>query len=140
MPPNETSVLSEILSKSFNNDLLKAILSPNIDTFSDIKYRLSAFKSLKDLIIYDQNKKPIFQYKNSKLNELKTKMIKEKILFTDNNLFVKEDIVADNYTFGFTLINLDLSEYLAQQKKDMFTILLIFPLALILGLIVSISS
>lgn len=127
----------EILSKSLNNDLLKALLTQNIDTFSDITFRLSAFKNLKDLIVFDKEENPIFHYKNSQLLALKDSIIKDKIIFTDNDLFIKSDIIDENYTFGYALIDIDLSEHKAQQKKDMLKILLIFPFALLLGFIIS---
>ena len=129
---------AQIISKSINNDLLKALLNPNVNILSDIKFRLSAFKNLKNLIIFNKQSKPILQYKEDlTLLKLKNEIIKKKIYFSEDDLYMKRDIRADGYTFGFVLLDIDLTEQKLQENHDLKTIFFIFPFALILGFILS---
>ena len=50
---------------------------------------------------------------------------------------VKEEIIAEGYTFGYALFNIDLSSYQEKQIQTTYTILSIFPFALIFGLVLS---
>ena len=128
----------ETITKSLNNDILKFILNPNADMLSDITYRLSAFKKITGFVLYDDTNKAIFEYgKTSKLLGEHESIFQEKVIFNDNNLFVKKEIIADGYTFGSTLMDIDLSEYKEKQELVTLIFLAIFPLALLLGFIVS---
>ena len=126
---------AKTLSKSINNDLLKAILNPTIDSFTDITYRLSAFKVLKGLIVYNDKNEAIFKYKDIK--NLEKSLTKKDILFRNDSLLVKQTIKADGYEFGRTLVDINLQEYKEKQNNNLITIMLILPLALIFGLIIS---
>lgn len=126
---------AKTLSKSINNDLLKAILNPTIDSFTDITYRLSAFKILKGLIVFNDKNKPIFKYK--KTENLEKYLSKKDTLYTNDSLLIKQNIKADNYKFGYTLIDIDLLEYKEKQNSNLIAITLILPIALFLSLIIS---
>ena len=49
------------ITKSLNNDFLKVILNPNTDAMADISYRLSAFKTVNGIILYDENAQALFR-------------------------------------------------------------------------------
>jgi diguanylate cyclase (GGDEF)-like protein len=132
-------IQAQTLVQSLNNGLLKAILAPNADNFSDINFRLSGFKSLDGLIVYDNQSNAIFKYKDSqKILSLKKKLLKNNTIFTPLNLYIKKNILADGYTFGYTLLDINLSKHIKRQKDDLFIIFLIFPFALILSFLISI--
>ena len=135
----DTALLEvDTISQSLNNDLLKAILNPNADTFSDISYRLSAFKKLIGLVLYDENKKPIFQYGDIKsLQTKKNIIVDKKSIFDESSLLITKDLEVDGYAFGQTLMNINLQTYKNREKEISQTILLIFPFALLFGLFVS---
>ena len=136
---NNSILDADTISKSLNNDLLKAILNPNADVLADISYRLSALKKIDGLILFDTQKNPIFKYGNiEELERKQTNILNAKTIFTDTNLLIKNNLEAENYTFGYTLININLSQYKEKHKEITTTILLIFPFTLILGLIISI--
>lgn len=136
----QQSAISETdaITKSLNNDLLKYILNPTADMLSDITYRLSAFKKIEGVILYDQDKNAIFQYGNiDQLDNNQLSIFKKKIIFTDDHLFTKKNISADDYTLGYELINVNLSSFKQKEKNITYTILAIFPFALFFGFIIS---
>ncbi len=127
------------ITQSINNDFLKYILNPNADILSDITFRLSAFKKIKGVVLFDNEKNPIFKYGDSKrLIAEQTKIFEKNTIFTKDELFIKNDISAEDYTFGFGLVDVDLSSFKQKQQSVTFTILAIFPFALLFGFIMSI--
>lgn len=136
----ENNTIAEIktITKSLNNDILKFILNPNADMLSDITYRLSAFDKITGLVLYNDKNEAIFKHKSTKnLLELQNTITDNKLIFTEDNLYIKIDIMTDNYMFGYTLIEVDLSQYKEKQRITTNIFLSIFPIALLLGLIVS---
>ena len=129
---------TEAITKSLNNDLLKYILNPTADMLSDITYRLSAFKKIEGVILYSEEKNAIFKYGNiDELLENQFSIFKKKIIFTDDHLFLKKEISAEGYTFGYELINVDLSSFKQKEENITYTILAIFPFSLFFGFIMS---
>lgn len=130
---------AKTISTSLHNDLLKAMLNPNIDTFSDITFRLSAFKKITGVTLYDKNNEPLYKYGNIQhleqhFNNLQT----QPIIYTNKNLYIKQDLEVDNYIFGYTIFDINLDQYNQKNEKLTNTILLIFPFTLLLGVIISI--
>ncbi len=126
------------ITQSLNNDLLNFILNPNADVLSDITFRLSAFKEIRGVILYDENKKAIFQYGDIKeLTKSQLSIFKKKTIFVNEHLFVQKNISADNYILGFQLIDVDLSSFKQKEKQITTTLLAIFPFALLFGFIMS---
>jgi len=136
---HEKTILEvETITKSLNNDILKFILNPSTDMLSDITYRLSAFKNITGFILYDNTSKAIYKYaKTTKLLDLSSEILDKKIIFKNSDLFIKQEIVADDYTFGFTLLHIDLSQYKKQQDVVIFIFLVIFAISILIGLVVS---
>lgn len=137
---NRTNAVIEAkaISQSLNNDLLKYILNPNADTLADITYRLSAFKKIKGVVLYNENSSAIYKQGNVD-NILKNKdnILKKNIIFTNEHLFIKTDIKADGYTLGIKLMDIDLSSFRVKQNQITLTMLMIFPFALLFGFIIS---
>jgi len=128
----------EAITKSLNNDLLKVMLNPNADMLSDITYRLTAFPKIDGLILYDENKNSIYKYAHEiDIKNQKEEIFTKNIIFTENHLFSKNEIKAEGYTFGFLLIDINLSTYKQKQLQTAYTILAIFPFALLFGFMVS---
>lgn len=129
---------AQTLSKSLNNDLLKAILNPNVDILSDITFRISAFKNLNGLIVYDKHSKAIFQYKKTdKILEYHETLKKQTSFFTQTNLIIKSKIISEDYEFGYAIIDIDLQEYKNKQTQSLKTLLLILPIALLFSFFIS---
>ncbi len=138
---NQTNAILEVeaITKSLNNDLLKVMLNPNADMLSDITFRLTAFKKIDGLILYDEAKNGIYKYaKDKNIKMKKDEIFSKNIIFTDEHLFIKNEIQAEGYTFGFLLLDINLSFYKEKQIQTTYTILAIFPFALLFGFIMSI--
>ena len=116
---------AKTLVKSLNNDLLKVIIASNADQFSDINYRLTGFENLDGLVVYDNDSKELYQYEQTEaIFMYHDQLVKNKIFFTQDNLYIKQDISADNYSFGHTILNMNLKQYQERQKRDLFIIFL----------------
>lgn len=127
------------ITQSLNNDFLKYILNPNADTLSDISFRLSAFKKIKGVILFDTEKKPIYQYANTDaILENNQQIFNQKTLITNNHFFLKSEISIEDFTYGYQLIDIDLSSFKEKEQRITNTILIIFPFALLFGFIISI--
>jgi len=128
----------ETITKSLNNDLIKAILNSNAAMVSDITFRLTAFDKIKGLLLIDENQDGVFKYSNIKeILSKKDLILKDGIIFTNDELLIKKPIVAENYTFGYAIFDIDLNSYKQRQIQTIYTILSIFPFALIFGLVLT---
>jgi diguanylate cyclase (GGDEF)-like protein len=128
----------EAITKSLNNDLLKVMLNPNADMLSDITYRLTAFNKIDGLILYDEAKNGVYKYADEMAIQIKKEeLFSKNIIFTDKHLFIKNEIKAEGYTFGFVLLDINLSTYKEKQLQTTYTILAIFPFALLFGFVMS---
>ncbi len=126
------------ITQSLNNDLLKYLLAPSADTLSDITFRLSAFTKIDGLIVYDEAKKAVLSY--GKTNHI---LAQSNLLFAgnsvelDNNLLIKNQLSADGYVFGYVFLDLNLTSFVEKQNQITYSILTIFPFALLFGFVVS---
>ncbi len=127
----------EITSKSLNNDLLKVILAPSAAIFSDLTLRISPFKTVKGLLILDKNNHPIFKYGEQVNIEKNKNLLVDSPLFLPKNLLLKQVISADGHRFGYSIIDIDLTQFLAKQSANFNQLLVIFPASLVLALFVS---
>ena len=135
---NSTILEAETITKSLNQDILKFILNPNADMLADITYRLSAFKKISGFILFNDQKKAIFKYGDiTNLQKLEKNILDERVVFTDNNLYVKDEIKVDDYSFGSTLIDMSLAQHNEKQALITSSFLLNFPIVLLLGFLVS---
>jgi len=128
----------EAVTKSLNNDFLKVILNPTTDAFADISYRLSAFNDVNGIILVNDLNETVYKYgtdKNIKKN--KQEILQTLSLFTPESLYVKKELIIDGYLYGYTLVDIDLGKHKQTQKEIVWSIITIFPFALLLGLIVS---
>jgi diguanylate cyclase (GGDEF)-like protein len=126
------------ISTSLNNDFLKYLLAPNADSLSDITFRLSAFKHITGVLVYNEANEPIYQFNQIEyINKNQEEVFEKEVLFTDNNLLVKTPLSADGYNFGNAILDVDLTPFKIKQEQIRNTILTIFPFALLFGLILS---
>jgi len=137
---SQNNAISDIknIAKSLNNDLLKTLLSPNTDSLSDITFRLSAFDKINGLILYGQENNPVYRYgKIKKLQNNKKEILKNNQVIDDKSIYIKENINADGYTFGYIIIDVATSSYKQKYLALMEQIMMIFPFALLVSIILS---
>jgi len=128
------------LERSLNNDLLKALLNTNADTLSDISFRIEGFKSVDALQLNKKNHQPIFSYgKKEYLNtDNALKLGVDKPLFdSSGRLFIKNTITADDFTYGEAIIVINPEQYNTRIKENFKTLLFIFPVELLIGLLIA---
>ncbi|SFV66168.1 diguanylate cyclase/phosphodiesterase (GGDEF & EAL domains) with PAS/PAC sensor(s) [hydrothermal vent metagenome] len=135
----ETAVSQvEAVTKSLNNDFLKVILNPTTDAFADISNRLEAFSNVTGIILVNDRNETVYMHgmvKNIKIH--KEQVVQNLSLFTQNSLFIKKELIMDGYSYGYTLVDIDLSNHKHTQEEIAWSIIAIFPFALLLGLVVS---
>ncbi|XOB61839.1 EAL domain-containing protein [Campylobacterota bacterium DY0563] len=136
---NNAITQAKAITQSLNNDFLKYILNPNADILSDITFRLSAFKNINGILLFDSENNPIFKYAHSiDLEKNKDSILKNDIIFTNEHLFIKNNIEAQGYSFGYQFMDIDLSSFKEKEKNITLTLLVIFPFALFFGFLISV--
>jgi diguanylate cyclase (GGDEF)-like protein len=128
------------LGRSLNNDLLKALLSPRADAFSDITFRIDGFKSVDTLVLYDENHHPIFSHGDLNLIKVDqvTRLRENQSWFSpEGRLYLKVPVQADDYAFGQVLFVINPEQYQTRLKENFVTLLVIFPVLLLLGLLIA---
>ncbi len=131
---------AETLGRSMNNDLLRALVLPGADTFSDISFRLSGFTSVDALVLYNENNEPVFSYGDTEhiSKEEAMKLLLDQSFFSlEGRLFLKLPVQADNFVFGQVLIVINPERYQTSLREHFLTLLLIFPVLLTAGLIIA---
>ncbi len=131
---------AETLGRSMNNDLLRALVSPGADVFSDISFRLSGFTSVDALVLYNENNKPVFSYGDTEhisKEEAMTLLLDQSFFSLEGRLFLKLPVQADNFVFGQVLIVINPERYQTSLREHFLTLLLIFPVLLTAGLIIA---
>ncbi|RKZ90831.1 MAG: diguanylate cyclase, partial [Gammaproteobacteria bacterium] len=131
---------AQTLGRSLNNDLLKALLSPDADIYSDISFRISGFKSVDALVLFDENNKAVLSYGElDYTSELQgKKLLLGQSWFSDKDrLFLQIPVQADNYAFGQALIIINPEQFQTKLYEHYYTLIMIFPFLFITGLAVS---
>lgn len=128
----------QTVTTSLNNDLLQAPLAPSAVTFADINHRMSGFKQIRGMVILDEQQQAILHYGEIDTVSAKQQALQDTAFIFDNhNLYSRTPIVSEGHTFGFTLLNVDLTEYRNRQLQNVWALLTIFPITLIAGFMVS---
>ncbi|WP_428737275.1 EAL domain-containing protein [Sulfurimonas sp.] len=129
----------QILTKSLKKDFLEVLLNPQADHLSDIKYRLDAFKDLHGVLLFNEKKEPIFQYKTiHDLAEHREFLFENSQYHDKEHFFVKDTIELENYIYGYIFLDLDTSAFNYKQQLIIESILSIFIISLIIGFLISI--
>ena len=112
---------AQTLGRSLNNDLLKALLTPDADVFSDISFRISGFKSVDALVLFDENNKPILSHGDlDYTNELQGKklLLGQSWFSKMDRLFLQVPVQADNFAFGQALIIINPEQFQTQYYHN----------------------
>ncbi|MDH5182564.1 MAG: diguanylate cyclase, partial [Gammaproteobacteria bacterium] len=130
---------AETLGRSLNHDLLKAMLNPQAASYADIAFRLSGFHSVTSLLLLDQKGKQIYQYHRNDhaLETGTTALLTGEPYFSQDYLYLRQPLDADGYSFGSVDYVIDLSSYKTRLDEHLLTLILIFPLELLIGLMMA---
>lgn len=124
------------IAKSLNKEILQTILDPSKINITDMTHRAEVFNALKSLQILDKNNQPIFNYGNPK-NHLANELKLNQPVFTEKRLLLKLPIRQENLVAGSLIIEIDLSAYQKRHVDHLLSLLIIFPIGLLLTLIIS---
>ena len=130
---------AETLGRALNHDLLKAILNPQAAIYADISFRLTGFHSVNSLSLQDQQGKQIYQYHREgsvKVSDA-TLIFSGEPYFSQDFLYLRQPLEADGYSFGSVDYVIDLSSYKTRLDEHLLTLMLIFPLELLIGLMLA---
>lgn len=131
---------AQTLGRSLNNDLLKALISPDADVYSDISFRISGFKSVDALVLFDENNKAVLSYGDlNYTNELQDKklLLGQSWFSNKDRLFLQVPVQADSFAFGQALIIINPEQFQTKLYEHYFTLIMIFPVLFFISLAVA---
>lgn len=129
---------AKTLARSLNNDLLRAIVTADADTYVDLTFRISGYTAVSALTLFNQGGEPILQYgdnrfdcidQNHSLASLQTRFL------SSGYLCHHVPIESQGHRFGDSIIVINLEKLETQRKDYLITIALIFPIALLIGML-----
>ena len=125
------------ISQALKNDFIK-ISFRDTTAPADMTTKLSAFNDIHGIIYIDSDEIPRYQYGDAKNLKMHTKQLLQKSKFLQGNtLYIKEELLSDSVSYGYLLIETDLSLHQKRVDEMIVSILKIFPIALLLGFIIS---
>lgn len=130
--------LSEALNKSMSHDMIKPLLENRSDTLSDLSFRLSQFDPLDQVILFNEDDHPIFEF-NRKPNQY-DHLINQATTtpqFSADALYVKLPLEVDGYVFGRVIYIIDMKSITTQFNEHLLTLLLAFPIVLLVGILLA---
>ena len=118
-------VLAKELSQTFSQNIAKVILLDDLNSASDLTSALSSFTPIKKVVIHNQDKIAIYEYKRkNKLDESKSFIYKTQVFYNKQSLG----------SMTFTLTKESLIDIL---KKDIIVLIISYFLLLILSYLIS---
>ena len=128
------------LGRSLNNDLLKALISPEADIYSDIAFRISGFKSVDALVLFNENNEAVLSHGDlNYTNELQGKnlLLGQSWFSSQDRLFLQIPVQADGFAFGQALIVINPEQYQTRFYQHFLSLILIFPVLFFIGLTIT---
>ena len=127
---------ADTLSSALQHDLVRAIIDPKADTFSDISFRVSGFESVMMLAVFNDNMDETFRYtrENFTVPEKLVISAPQQPVFSDRFLHIKQPLSVDNYKFGEIFFLIDLEQYNTGLEEQLFNKLIIFLFVLAIAL------
>jgi diguanylate cyclase (GGDEF)-like protein len=130
---------AETVSRSLQLDMLKAIISPSADSYSDITFRISNYPSIYHLSVFNNDRHEVFRYASEGAMDFSTlvKDSSEEPLFADSYLRISRPIVVDNHTFGDMTFVFDLMQYNTGLHEQLVNKAILFAIQLSLALLLA---
>lgn len=128
------------LSHALEQDLVRAILDPKADTYSDISFRVSGFESVMMLSVFNDSEREVFRYVREAFDP-KSHQISfsdlEQPVFSDRFLHTRQPLVVDGYQFGHMLFLIDLQQYRTGLREQLISKATIFATELVIALLLA---
>ncbi len=127
---------AETISRALQLDLLKAIVSPQADTYADITFRVSTYQSVVQLAVFNQNTEEVFRYIKKDFNMPFSASLQQDTqpIFSDEYLLIQQPISTDGHEFGAMAFVFDLASYNTGLREQLVNKLFLFGSQLVAAL------
>ncbi len=130
--------LASTLTNALSQDMLKAILSNQTDSYADLSFRLNQFDSVKYVILFNQKNEAIFKTSEpSSLNQNILNQVSNEPQFYQSHLYIKLPIEVDGNEFGRALYIIDIRQLTTQLNQQILWLGIAIPIELLIGLILA---
>ncbi|EIC21810.1 putative bifunctional diguanylate cyclase/phosphodiesterase [Thiorhodovibrio frisius] len=124
------------LHRALSQDLIRAVIEPSIDRQAELSFRLAGFAALDALVLFGTEAQPVYRYQRpgatfalpAKPAALPTPEL------SATHLSLCEPLQAGAGTFGTGCYALDLGRYHTGLKERVLSLLVLYSLALLIGL------
>lgn len=127
------------LVRSLNNDLLKTIINPSIDNFTDLSFRVSGYRPVNVLRLLNDRDEAINEIKQADYDDAMMSHLTQLQLnvpsFQHKHLFLKVAIESEGQVFGYATMMVDPTQYDTQIESRLTVLVWLFPLELLIGFI-----
>ena len=125
------------IAKSLNDDFIK-ISFEDLEAPADMTKKLSAFEDIQGVLYIDTKGVSRYQYGDiTTILELQKSITLENRLSKNGRLYLRVNLEDDGVSYGHLLIDTTLALHAKRVDEMLMSILKIFPLALLLGFLVS---
>lgn len=129
----------DTLGRALQHDLLRALLNPQADVYSDISFRLSGFDSVAALAVL--NAEGVEVYRHVRPDTLLPGDLLQRSsvepYFSDDFLYIRQALEVDGYQYGEVVHYINLASYNTGLREHLISLLWIFALELIISLLVA---
>ncbi|MBK1648785.1 putative bifunctional diguanylate cyclase/phosphodiesterase [Rhabdochromatium marinum] len=131
------------LHRALRQDLIKVLLDSSVDQHANMSFRLAGFQPLDELMLFDRTDQPVYRYlredANSVLPAHPFAAAAPRISRTHLSLCEALDIGHLNQAarLGTACYALDLARYHTGLRQRILTLLVLYPAALLLGLLLA---
>ena len=125
------------ISQALKDDFIK-ISFLDASAPADMTKKLRAFNDVHGLLYVDTQGTPRYKFGTiTNIQTNKKQILSQKKVILGNALLIQEELIDDGVNYGYLLIDTDLSLHQKRVDEILFSILKIFPVALLLGFIIS---
>lgn len=131
------------LHRALSQDLIKSLIEPSVDQHADMSIRLAGFEPLDELLLFDRQDQPIYRYLRdgapAVLPARPLDWAESVISRTHLSLCEPLDVggAPHGIRLGMACYALDLARYHTGLRQRMLTLLVMYPVALSLGLLLA---
>jgi len=133
--------LSKTISNILSQDLAKLVLLNDVSSASDITSKLKAFPTVTSLVLFNNNKKAIYQYSQDN-KEVKSTPIfnKNQIIKSKRNLKIYTSVKYMGNPLGYLELNIKIETLYCILKDSILSLLTLMILMIIFSYILSVRN
>jgi len=130
---------AQTMVRVLNSDMLESLLNPSANNFAELSFKLSGFQSVDAVILVNAQHEQIFIYGEDEYTEmlLNSTIQGYEPIYDKEHLFLKQTVMDNGHTFGYTLAVLDPEQYQTQVQERFTTLMWLFPIELLFALFIA---